>query len=144
MAKEKLIVGYCTVKKDEMMYNRSFQYAASYEDVLVPAGKYPVVAFKDDLLKDGGKMKLGWRNYIEYEGTVVASNVGGKPGEKTYYCPMIYDYQLAQYFLNGGDETVGWNERHEYELAPEWELNIHEYKWDGVRRFGLDVVLKED
>ena len=54
------------------------------------------------------------------------------------------DEELAQYFLDGNNGDIDWNKRHEYELAPEWKLEVHEYEWDGERRFGLDVILKEE
>jgi hypothetical protein len=83
---KKVLIGTCKIDKDVKMENRQFGYAASYEDLIVEKGEYPIYAYADDLEKDkDGNISLGWRNFIGFEGKVIASNVGGRPGEATSY-----------------------------------------------------------
>lgn len=145
MDSKKVIIGYVTLPKDTEMHNNQFEYAASFEHLLVPAGKYPIYAYAKDLDRSRGYVRLGWRNYVGYEGTVIASNVGGKPGEKTGYHLMTQDYILADAFFNGHDACLHYLDRREYELRPEWTIKVHDFvsSFDGKRVFMAEVVLKD-
>ena len=134
---DKVLIGSVTLRKDTVMYNGSFQYAASFEELLVPEGEYPIYAYKDDLVEQDGHKKLGWRNYIGYEGTVMRGNVGGRPGEHTYYHAMIYDYELARLFYDGHDKHGN-----EYKLFNNWYMKLRECEYQGERLFTMDVIMK--
>lgn len=137
----KVIIGTVTVTKDKEMYNYQFQYAASFERLLVKAGTYPIFAYESDIEKKNGQTHLGWRNYIGYEGTVIASNVGGHPGEVTCYNQMVRDYTLADLFVKGYNRD--WDE--EFELAPEWGIELVDFIsiYDNKRIFLKKIVLKD-
>lgn len=85
---------------------------------------------------------LGWRNFIGYEGTVIDGNVGGKPGDSTRYDLMIYDYNLADHFLDGHSYD---DVRKTYELRPEWGIELHDFisSIDNRRIFIKKIVLKD-
>lgn len=143
MAK-KVIIGTVTVNHDTEMHNNQFEYAGSFENLLVKAGTYPIYAYEKDLVKTkDGKVMLGWRNYIGYEGTVLEGNIGNKVGSQSSYHLMIYNYSLADCFTEGRrcdkyhDET--------YDLWHEWGIVLDDFvsSIDGRRIFTKDVVLKD-
>ena len=142
---KRVLIGTVEIERDVVMWNNQFGYAASFEQLTVPKGVYPVYAFTGDLARDkNGKVSLGWRNYIGYEGTIISGNVGGKPGDHTDYHLMIYDYSLAEYFLEGYsyyDKTV----RMTYELRPEWGIELHDFvsSFDNKRIFTKSIFLKD-
>lgn len=141
---KKVLIGTVEIERDVEMFNNQFGYAASFEQLKVEKGIYPIYAYEGDLKREGGKVRLGWRNYIGYEGTLIAGNVGGKPGEHTSYHLMVYEYTLAEHFLSGHsyyDKVV----RMTYELRPEWTLELGDYisSYDNRRHFYTEVVLKE-
>ena len=102
-----IVIGKYIQKQDEVMYNFSFQYAASFEQLLVPAGEYDIVMYEG-------------RGYgaINYSGTVISGNVGGKPGDKTHYAAHIYDYEVARKILEGDDR---------YSLMPDYTAVWHTF-----------------
>ena len=76
------------MKKAEIMTNMQFQYAASFESLTVEVGEYPIYAYEDEIkTRDGKATVMDAR--IGYEGTVTASNVGGKPGDHGSYYLLI-------------------------------------------------------
>lgn len=94
---KKVLIGTVTLDRDLVMDNNQFSYAADHERLMVRKGSYPIYAFDDDLQKSkGGKTSLGWRNQIGFEGDVISSTIGGKPGEHTSYHQVVYDYTLAK------------------------------------------------
>ena len=141
MEDRKIKIGTVTVTRDEEMWNNQFQYAASFEHLLVKAGTYPIYTYESHLEKRNGKVRLDGAGFIGFEGTVIASNVGGKPGHPTSYHIHTYNYLLAHSFLEGHD----FHYRHEYELAPEWGIEIHDFvsSFDNKRVFCLDIILKD-
>ena len=145
MELRKVLIGTVTLEHDVIMENREFQYAASFEQLEVKAGEYPIYAYESDLnwRKDGTK-ELGWRNYIGYEGTIISSNVGGKKGDHGYYHTHIYDYQLAEYFTEGHMVPYGAATWRYFDLRPEWNIRVHDWwsDFDNKRKFSLDVVLE--
>lgn len=141
---KKYLVGYTTIEKDRVMHNNQFSYAASYEELLVKAGKYPIYVYENDLQDYGDRIIVKSARY-GYTGTVVESNVGGKPGQETRYDLYTYGYSLAEEFLNGY-RTLGFGtiERDGMDLCPEWGLNIADFisSYDGKRVLCLELVIK--
>ena len=137
----KVLIGTVIIDSDMIMYNNQFQYAASFETLKVPAGEYPIYSYENDILRINGKAYLGWRNYIGYEGMVMEGNVGGRPGDKSYYHQIVYDNDLAALFLNG-HEYMECN-LVKYKLRPELTLTVNDFNYDDDRFFSLRVVLKD-
>lgn len=137
---KKVLIGKVIVDNDVEMVNTQFGYAASYEVLKVKKGEYPIYAYENDLERSGSV--LGWRNYIGYEGTLIDGNVNGKPGDSTRFDMMIFDYDLADNFLNGHTYA---NVRKTYELNPEWKIELHELisSIDDRRVFIKKIVLKD-
>lgn len=138
----KVIIGKAILKKDVVMED-SFQYAESFERILVKAGEYPIYSYEVDLKHRDGVTMLGWRNHIGYEGTVIDSNVGGKAGEKRTYYTCLYDYELAEMFFNGRGNVMSNTYLYiTYELANNWTLKLEEFEYNGERHFSMKVVQK--
>lgn len=141
---KKFLIGYTTIEKDRVMYNNQFSYAASYEVILVKAGKYPIYVSEDDLRKYGDRTVVDG-GYYGYTGTVVESNVGGKPGQETRYDLYTYGFSLAEEFLNGYKSLgIGTIERDKMELCPEWGLNIADFMYYDERVLCLELIKKSD
>lgn len=140
---KKALIGTVKLDRDVEMDNNRFSYAADHERLLVRKGEYPIYAYADDLQRSrDGKISLGWRNFIGFEGEVITSTIGGKPGEKTSYNQMVYDYTLADLFCDG-HEYEGLC-RMEYDLRPEWGIELHDFRYDGKRQFTKNVFLMVD
>ena len=142
---KKVLIGTVTLEKDQVMWNNQFQYAASFEELLVPAGGYPVYAYEGDLDRRRGDVRLGWRNYIGYEGTVLSGNIGNKAGDHSDYHLMVYDYTLAEHFLNGHGywNEIRYDNRMTWSLMPQWTLKLEEWEYEGERHFSVHVVRKD-
>ena len=138
----KVLIGTVSIEKDIIMTNEQFSYAADFERLMVKAGEYPIYAYAEDFERGTGCVRLGWRNYIGFEGTVIYSNVGGMPGEKTSYHQMVYDYILADTFCDGF-EYYQHSVRAEYQLRPEWTIVLSDFDYDGKRHFIKRIVLKD-
>lgn len=141
-----ILIGSITLEKDVVMYNNQFQYAASFEQLNVPAGEYPVYVREDDLYTRRSRIEVK-DGYIGFEGTVLAGNVGGKPGDHSSYHQMWYGYDMADCFLQGHDynNALRYDVRREWKLRPEWGLEISDFisSIDGKRLFSLGITLKE-
>lgn len=140
-----VLIGTVTLEKDQVMCNTQFQYAASFEELLVPKGEYPVYAYEGDLNRNRGDVSLGWRNYIGYEGTVLRGNIGNKIGDRSRYDLMVYDYTLAEHFLkrHGYWDLIRYDNRMEWKLDPHWTLKLEEWEYEGKRKFSVRVVRKD-
>lgn len=137
---KKVLIGTVTLDRDIEMDNNQFSYAADHVRLLVRKGSYPIYTYDDDLKKSkDGKISLGWDNLIGFEGEVISSTFGLKPGEHTSYHQMVYDYSLADYFCDG-HEYLGMC-RLEYDLRPEWGIELYDFVYDGKRHFSKNVVL---
>ena len=141
---EKILLGTITLERDTVLMNTSFQYAASFEELKAEKGEYPIYTYVRDLRKTrDGKLEVE-DAFFGFEGTVLRGNVGGKPGDHTYYSPYVRGYDLAQYVLDG---YTYFNkiDRATIELRPEWELKLNDFisSYDNRRVFCLDVVLKD-
>lgn len=139
----RVLVGTVTLERDTVMYNLEFQYAASFEQLKIAKGEYPIYAREDDLITRNGETELR-TGYIGYEGIVLAGNVGNKPGERSKYHPYIRGYELADRFVNG----YGYYnkiDRADYALRPEWGIKLDDYvsSIDGRRKFSHDIVLTD-
>ena len=141
---KKVLIGTVTLDHDIEMDNREFAYAASFEVLKVEKGEYPIYAYVGDLDRHSGTTELGWRNYIDYEGTVVAGNVGNEVGAHSHYHTHVYNYELARRFLemrecNGLCQFT-------YNLRPEWGIAIYDFvsQFDNRRIFTKGVVLKDE
>jgi len=134
---ERVLIGTVTLKKDTVMYNQQFSYAADFEELTVKAGKYPIYAYLCDLLKVPDGIALGWRNYVGYEGEVIRNSFGSKPGTPTSFHRMAYPHHLAECFMRSSivDDK-------EYELAPDWEVTLREGEYDGRRIWSHEIRLK--
>lgn len=141
-----ILIGTITLEKDVVMYNNQFQYAASFEQLNVPAGEYPVYALECGLETRRGRTEVK-DAYIGFEGTVLAGNIGGKPGEHSSYHQPWYGYNMAENFLQGHDynNAIHYDVRREWTLRPEWGLEISDFNSciDGKRLFSLSIALKD-
>lgn len=136
---EKYLIGYTTLKNDRVMHNNQFEYAASYEELTVKAGTYPIYVRKYDL-----RDQKVYGAYYGYTGTIIDSNVGGKKGDTTRYDLYTYGYSLAEDFLNGYRKfSLTGFDRDEVTLRDEWELYIADFYYDGERIFCLELRLKD-
>lgn len=144
MEDRRILLGTVTLEKDVVMYNNQFQYAASFEQLNVPKGEYPIYTYESNLKKRDGKIGLGYLNFLGFEGTVLSGNIGNKPGDHSYYHLCTYEYMLADHFLEGYDyydKII----RATYELRPEWGIELHDFvsSFDGKRCFTKNLFLKE-
>lgn len=139
----KVLIGSVTLEEDVVMENRSFEYARSFERLSVKAGEYPIYAYENDLDKRNGRTELGWRNYIGFRGIVLNNSWDNGKGEESHYSVHCYNYTLAELFLKGFEYYPHTTIRMTYKLNKEWELKVHEFEWEGERKFSLRVVLKD-
>ena len=135
-----ILVGTVTLDHETVMENYSFQYAASFEKLSVPAGTYPIVCDHTNYDRKDRTALSGFC-YMLFKGTCLAGNVGTKVGDPTYYAAHIYDYELARKFIDGS--KFSYPTRYTYELRPEWEIELEDIVYNGKRIFGFDIVLKD-
>lgn len=142
---KKILLGTIALERDTVLMNTSFQYAASFEELKVEKGEYPIYTYASDLRKTRDGILEVDCAYFGFEGTVLRGNVGGKPGDHTYYSTYVRGYDLAQYVLDG-HKYFNKIDRATIELRAEWELKVSDFisSYDNKRVFCLDVVLKED
>lgn len=127
-------IGWYNLKEDTVFYNNGYECAAWYEQIAVPAGRYPVVVY-DYRLSNRGEVE-GHVNscVICMEGTIVSDYFGslfcgmsiGKvydtkqnAGKSTHYCERPYLFQMVDSLLHEEDTP--------FELLPEWEVRTYEY-----------------
>ena len=140
---KKILVGYVTLEKEHVFHNNQFQYAASFEDLKVSAGTYPVYTYKSQLKEYHGRTVVEDAR-IGYTGTIIASNVGGKPNDKGEYNQYRRGYCLADAFIDGYEYFgLGTTEKQDFDLSLEWELVINEGHYEGKRFFTKSIVLKK-
>ena len=140
---KKVLVGYVTLEKEHVFHNNQFQYAASFEELKVPAGTYPIYTYQSELKERDGRVIVD-DAWIGYTGTIIASNVGGKPGNKGEYHQYRRGYCLADAFLDGHEYFgFGTTEQQEFELALEWEIVVNDCVYEGKRFFTKSIVLKK-
>lgn len=138
MAK-KVLIGTVTLEKDVVMYNNQFQYTASFEELKVEKGTYPIYTYEDEY-RDGRLHGA----YLGFEGTVVAGNIGNKVGSHSRYDQYWYGYSLADCFIDGYD-YVEKIIRREFELRPEWGIKLDDFvsSFDSKRCFVKSIVRKD-
>lgn len=141
---KQILLGTITLEQDTVMMNLSFQYAASFEELTVPKGEYPIYTYASDMRTDKNGVKEVGCAYYGFKGIVLRGNVGGKPGETTYYSPYQRGYSLAEELISG---HVYFNkiDRADLELRPEWGIEISDFisSFDNKRCFSLGIVLKD-
>lgn len=135
-------IGWYTLKADKVFRN-TYECAAWYEDVLVKAGKYPVLVYDLRVLKHenpefNGKIEghIGG-TYTNMEGTVVSDEFGARffgvpvgnydnrrnAGKTTSHSMMFYMYEVADSVLNDPESC--------WELFPDYEARAIHGEWDG-------------
>ena len=144
MKDRRILLGTVSLERDVVMWNNQFQYAASFEQLNVPKGEYPVYTYESNLKKRHGKVELGYLNFLGFEGTVLSGNIGNKPGDHSRYDLCVYEYTLADNFLEGYD-YYDKTTRATYELRPEWGIELHDFvsSFDGKRCFVKSLFLKD-
>lgn len=143
MANRRILIGTVNLDRDTEMFNNAYEYAASFENVLVPAGTYPVYCYSSDIKPRGERLVLDG-GYLGYEGTLLSGNVGGKPGDHTDYHPRAYNFMLAEWFFNGYVHIYEQPYTTKvFELRPEWRLDLADFfsAFDNRRVFTMDLVL---
>ena len=144
---EPLQIGWHELKKDTVMHNNDFPTAAWYEDILVKAGRYPIVVYNAQHGEDG-RLSSSSPNgaYILYEGTIVDDNFQslyyGMPisdydgkknaGKPSSYHPFYYMFMLASAVMSNPDEFI---------LLPEYEARDAEFvsTYDGKKYTTHDI-----
>ena len=124
----KFQIGYINIKKEEVFTN-TFETAAWYEDIIVPAGRYPIYAEKFRYNEATNKIEPiidGWITY-HIDGTIHSDNFqslfcgvpfgesydGAKnKGKTATYHAQTYPYIIAKSIIEG---------RGDFELLPEFE-----------------------
>jgi hypothetical protein len=141
---KKVLIGSVILERDTVFHNNEFQYAASFEELKVPKGEYPVYAYESEVVKRGDRTIIARGGYIGFEGTVLSGNIGNKPGEHSSYHPFSYDFMLADHFVEG-HSYYNKIDRAEWVLRPEWGivLNDNISSFDGKRYFTKDIFLKD-
>lgn len=142
-------VGWFHLKEDTI-YTNTFEFAAWYEKVLIPAGRYPVeiIDYHEENCRVRGHINSA---YITMTGTIVsdyfAAHFCGVPvsdydtsknvEEESTHTTSIYLYDLAEDILKGNSS---------YELYPEYEAKeINFVSWyDGKEKTTHGIFKKEN
>lgn len=142
MAGKSTQIGWYTLKEDTVFSN-AFECAAWYEDVLVKAGKYPVVVYDFRVIQhDNPDFNRRVEGHIgtasvHMSGTIVSDEFGtrffGVPigdydnrknaGNEAAHNMMSYMYSIAESVLK--DPESPW------ELLPEYEARSIQGEWGG-------------
>lgn len=135
-------IGWYTLKADKVFRN-TYECAAWYEDVLVKAGKYPVVVYDLRVLEHQDRKYNGMiegridGTYTHMDGTIVSDEFGARffgvpvgdydnsknAGKPSSHSMMVYMYEVADSVLN--DPESPW------ELFPEYAAKAIQGEWDG-------------
>lgn len=150
-------IGWFTLKEDKVFCDNGYECAAWYENILVPAGKYPinvvdytVMHFDDERRKRyNGRVKGHIDSaYITMDGTIVSDDFGsrfyGMPigdydiyqnkGKPSRYTMQMYLYSLADSVLHDPDSP--------YELLPEYEAREVYFEYDGEQHKTHEIRVK--
>ena len=147
-------IGWFTLKEDKLFFN-DFECAAWYEEVLVKAGRYPVVVYDFSVLKHESQ-KYNNRveghiggTYTTMPGTIVSdyfeSRFYGMPFGKDYdtkqnvgkparHNMFAYMYEIAESVLTNKDSP--------WELLPEFEAKQTEGEWQGEKHIYHNIYLR--
>lgn len=149
---EKTQIGLFHLKEDKEFTN-TFEFAAWYEKVLVPAGTYPmnVYGLKFNDRTEGREVDghIGG-GYIDMEGTIVsdyfAAHYFGVPvsdydefknaGKPSNYAYFAYMYEIADSILNDPDTP--------YELFPQYEAREIHFEYDGEQHTTHGIFVREN
>ena len=148
-------IGWYNLKEDNVFTN-TYECAAWYENVLVKAGRYPVVVYDYNIRKSNRKSHdnevCGHINgaYTSMDGTVVSDEFGARfygvpvesydnhknAGKPSSHSMMCYMYIVADSILNEPDSP--------WELLPEYEAREIRFEYDGEEHvtYGIFKVEK--
>lgn len=157
---ERTQIGWYTLKKDKVFCDRGYETASWYENILVKAGRYPVVCYDYRVLKDGKVDSHIGECYTLFEGVIVNDYFGsefcGVPigtydtkknaGKPSHYSEFCYLYSLADYLLHGQEEGYKFpkDEDGEYELFPQYEARDIVFLYDNEYHTTHGIFLKEE
>ena len=151
-------IGWFTLKEDKVFCNNGYECAAWYENILVPAGRYPinVLDYKVMHFDDDRRKHLNGRvdghigsAYITMNGTIVSDDFGSRfygvpfgaydiyqnKGKPSRYTAHIYLYALADSSLNNPDSP--------YELLPEFVAKEVFFEYDGEQHKTHEIRIAE-
>lgn len=135
-------IGWFTLKEDRIFRN-TYECAAWYEDVLVKAGRYPVLVHdfrvaehNDPIFNRAIKGHID-ATYVRMDGTIVSDEFGARyfgvpvgdydnsknAGKPSSHSMMTYMYEVASSILNDPDTP--------WELLPEFEARALHLDWNG-------------
>lgn len=135
-------IGWFTLKEDKIFRN-SFECAAWYEDVLVKAGRYPVLVYdlrvskSDDPVLNGViKGHIGM-TYTHMDGTTVSDEFGARfcgvpigsydnrknADKPSSHSMATYMHEMARSIVE--DPETPW------ELLPEYKVRVSQMEWKG-------------
>lgn len=151
---EKTQIGWYNLKEDKEFCDRGYECAAWYENILVKAGKYPIVVYDFKTLENecGTEIDGHCSNAsINMDGTIVDDYFGtlfcGVPvgtydckknaGKESFYSFSRYLYSIAKEILN--------NPNTPYELFDEYEPKEIRFTsiFDGKEHITHGIFLKE-
>lgn len=129
-------IGWYNLREEKVFCNNGFECAAWYENIRVPAGKYPMVVYDYKLRPNGAVDGHVMSGYISMKGIVVSDEFGsrfcGMPignydnhknaGKESTYTMSPYLFSVADSIINDADSP--------YELLPEYEARESTYTSD--------------
>lgn len=147
-------IGWYNLKEDRIFRN-TYECAAWYEDVLVKAGKYPVVVYDFRVLThDNPDFNSRIEGHIgtvsvHMSGTIVSDEFGARfygvpvgdydntknAGKPSRYSVMAYMYSVADSVLNDAESP--------FELFPEYEARAIHGELDG-KPFTTHAIYKKN
>lgn len=141
-------IGWYHLKEETEFHNAGFETAAWFEDILVPAGKYPVEIYNHKVYDDG--CLAASSAYVRLSGTIVRDYFPA-----LFFGNVVSDYDMTK---NAGKETsytmspylfrvarsVVEDKNSPYELFPEYRAETKRVKaYDGSMITVGDIYLKE-
>lgn len=141
--KESFQIGWYTLGEDTQFTNRSYECAGWHQTLVVPTGKYPIMArqfyynerderITDELHDRTVVVKLtgtviGSDFSARFCGNIVGNKVDSDKGEQSEYILNPYSHALAKNLLEG--------KYNDWELFPEYEAReIPFISFDGTQR----------
>lgn len=152
--KDSTQIGWYNLKEDRIFRN-TYECAAWYEDVLVKAGKYPMVVYDYRVRKSNNP---NYNNeieghigsvYIQMNGTVFYDEfgarfcgvpVGGYDNTQNVGKPSSHNMQVYMYIV--ADSIINDNES-PFELFPEYEAKVIQTKYFGISINTYGIYMKD-
>ena len=142
-------VGWYNLKEETVFHDNGYECAAWYENVRVPAGRYPAVIY-DYRVRDDGHVdgKISGSLYASMDGITESDYFGslfcGVPigtydceknkGRKSHYTIQSYGFMVAQSILDDPDTP--------WELLPEYEAREYQFTYDGKEYTHWGIFLR--